>query len=419
LRVVVVNDFGDVTGGAAKVAITSVRGLAERGVEVAFVCAIGPVSPLLHHPNIEVRCLDLAGVWTTANPLAAAIHGVWNAEGARKLRDVLSDEDPTRTIVHFHQWTKGFSPSIFAAAAVAGFRCVVSLHDYFLFCPNGLYFNFGRGMPCRVRPLSGACVVANCDSRSYAFKAVRLARHGALAGVLGRQNVSPMSVIHVSAFARSVAEPHLPAGTRHFVVPNPVDVEKRRPVAVRDNSDFVFLGRFTNEKRCVMFARAAARAGVAAVFLGEGPEEQAIRAANPDARVLPWGSAETVAQVLSKARALVFPSAWYETSGLVVAEALARGVPAIVSSATAARDLIRDGVNGLLCEPGSLEDLAAGLRRLRNDDCAAAMGENAFALYWADPLSTSVHLDRLLDAYRSIGLAAAGSARSRASVGQS
>jgi hypothetical protein len=47
------------------------------------------------------------------------------------------------------------------------------------------------------------------------------------------------------------------------------------------------------------------------------------------------------------------------------------------------------------------------------------MGENAFAVYWADPLSTSVHLDRLLDAYRSIGLAAAGSARSRASVGQS
>jgi glycosyltransferase involved in cell wall biosynthesis len=228
-----------------------------------------------------------------------------------------------------------------------------------------------------------------------------------------------MSVIHVSAFARSVAEPHLPAGTWHFVVPNPVDVEKQHPVAVRDNSDFVFLGRFTNEKRCVMFARAAARAGVAAVFLGEGPEEQAIRAANPDARVLPWGSAETVAQVLSKARALVFPSAWYETSGLVVAEALARGVPAIVASATAARDLIRDGVNGLLCEPGSLEDLAAGLRRLRDDDYAAAMGENAFAVYWADPLSTSVHLDRLLDAYRSIGLAAAGSARSRASVGQS
>ena len=108
--------------------------------------------------------------------------------------------------------------------------------------------------------------------------------------------------------------------------------------------------------------------------------------------------------MLSTARALVFPSVWYETSGLVVAEALARGVPAIVSSATAGRDLIRDGVNGLLCEPGSLEALVASLQRLQDDDRAALMGENAFALYWANPLSVAAHLDQLLAAYRSTRL---------------
>jgi glycosyltransferase involved in cell wall biosynthesis len=172
----------------------------------------------------------------------------------------------------------------------------------------------------------------------------------------------------------------------------------------------VFVGRFTTEKRCVLFARAALQAGVPATFLGQGPEEQTIRAVNPAARILPWGSAESVEQVLSMARALVFPSVWYETSGLVVAEALARGVPAIVSSATGARDLIRNGVNGLLCEPDSLEALVASLQRLQVDECAARMGENAFALYWANPLSVSAHLDRLLAAYRSTGPCAPESA---------
>jgi glycosyltransferase involved in cell wall biosynthesis len=408
LRVIVVSDFGDVAGGAAKVAVTSARGLAEHGIEVVFVCAIRPVSALLHHPNIDVRCFDLPAVWATQNRLAAALQGVWNVEAASKMDELLRDENPAETIIHFHQWTKAFSPSVIAAARARGFHCVISLHDYFLFCPNGTYFHFPRGAPCRLRPLSSACITANCDSRNYAFKAVRLLRHGALTRALTRPQGPAFSVIHVSAFARSVAEPFLPSEIRQFVVPNPVDVVKGQPVAVRDNPGFVFIGRFTTEKRCALFARAALQAGVPATFLGEGPEERTIRAVNPAARILPWGSAEKVEQVLSTARALVFPSVWYETSGLVVAEALARGVPVIVASATAARDLVRDGVNGLLCEPGSLEGLVAGLRRLQDDDCAALMGENAFAMYWANPLSRSAHVDQLLGAYHSIGLVAAG-----------
>ncbi|MGH7130031.1 MAG: glycosyltransferase, partial [Planctomycetaceae bacterium] len=342
LRVIVVSDFGEVAGGAAKVAVTSARGLAERGIKVVFVCAIRPVSALLHHPNIDVRCFDLSAVWATPNRLTAAARGVWNLEAARKMDNLLRAENPAETIIHVHQWTKAFSPSVIAAARAGGFHCVISLHDYFLFCPNGTYFDFRRGAPCRLKPLSGACIAANCDSRNYAVKAVRLLRHGALTRALTRPQGPAFSLIHVSAFARSVAEPFLPPDLHQIVVPNPVDVVKGQPVAVRDNPGFVFIGRFTPEKRSALFARAALEAGVPATFLGEGPEEPTIRAVNPAARILPWGSAEKVEQVLATARALVFPSVWYETSGLVVAEALARGVPAIVASTTAARDLIQD-----------------------------------------------------------------------------
>jgi glycosyltransferase involved in cell wall biosynthesis len=408
LRVIVVSDFGDVAGGAAKVAVTSARGLAERGIEVVFVCAIRPVNALLQHPRIDVRCFDLSAVWATRNRLAAASRGVWNVEAGRKMGEVLRGENPAETIIHFHQWTKAFSPSVIGAARARRFPCVISLHDYFLFCPNGNYFQFPRGTPCRLKPLSGACITANCDSRNYAIKAVRLVRHGALTRALTRSRAPALSVLHVSAFARSVAEPFLPSDLRQFVVPNPVAVVKGEPVAVRDNPGFVFIGRFTPEKRSALFAKAALEAGVPATFLGEGPEEPTIRAVNPAARILPWGPAEKVEQVLSTARVLVFPSVWYETSGLVVAEALARGVPAIVASTTAARDLIQDGVNGVLCEPGSLESLIASLRRLQDDDGAALMGKNAFAMYWANPLSMEAHVDQLLGAYRAIGRIAAG-----------
>ena len=194
----------------------------------------------------------------------------------------------------------------------------------------------------------------------------------------------------------------LPAGWRHFVVPNPVEVEKRQPVAVERNRDFIFVGRFVPEKGPVRLAEAARQSGVPATFLGDGPEADRIRAAYPAARVLPWADAKAVEAVLEGGRALVFPSAWYETSGLVVAEALARGVPAIVSDATGARDLIDDGSNGLLFSPDDPSALVSCMERLSSDEVARRMGRNAFARYWNAPLSRRAHVDRLLDVYDAV-----------------
>src|SRR3546814_355534 len=70
----------------------------------------------------------------------------------------LATVDRRETVVHFHQWTKAFSPSVFAAVADRGIPAVVSMHDYFLACPNGAYFNFPRNAPCSLRPLSPACI---------------------------------------------------------------------------------------------------------------------------------------------------------------------------------------------------------------------------------------------------------------------
>jgi glycosyltransferase involved in cell wall biosynthesis len=102
------------------------------------------------------------------------------------------------------------------------------------------------------------------------------------------------------------------------------------------------------------------------------------------------------------ARCLVFPSLWYETHGLVVSEALARGVPAIVSRMTGARDLIQDGVNGLVVDPRNKSDLLRCLDVLADDSQAEAMGMNAYELYWRNPPSIDSHVDSILKIYREI-----------------
>src|SRR5262249_36235399 len=148
--------------------------------------------------------------------------GIWNARAADGLFRALAGCDPARTIVHFHQWTKAFSPSVIKMALAAGFPAAITLHDYFLACPTGCYYDFQAQAPCTLRPMSVNCVIRDCDSRSRAHKAIRVFRHVALWRAIGHTAREP-AVIHVSRAAEAVAKPLLPAGMRHYVVPNPVD----------------------------------------------------------------------------------------------------------------------------------------------------------------------------------------------------
>ena len=70
------------------------------------------------------------------------------------------------TVVHFHQWTKSFSPSVLSVPSRLGMPALVSLHDYFLACPNGAYYRFSDRVPCSLTPMSIPCLAARCDSRS-------------------------------------------------------------------------------------------------------------------------------------------------------------------------------------------------------------------------------------------------------------
>ncbi len=86
------------------------------------------------------------------------------------------------------------------------------------------------------------------------------------------------------------------------------------------------------------------------------------------------------------ARVMVLPSL-SEGLGRVVVEAMLLGTPVIGSRVGGIPDLIADGVNGYLVEPGNQDELTAALRQVYADD-VAAMGEKArsFAEGYFSPL---------------------------------
>ena len=151
-------------------------------------------------------------------------------------------------------------------------------------------------------------------------------------------------------------------------------------------------------------ARIAASAiGASLDIVGDGVQAQVIQEIAADIRVLGWLKPEGVLAKLQKARALIFPSLWYEVQPLVVLEALARGVPAIVADTSAARDLVENGVTGLWFRGGDAGDLADKMKMIMNDDTLTAeLGRAAYRKYWEQPRSVKTHVDTLLTVYRSM-----------------
>src|SRR5206468_11090595 len=119
--------------------------------------------------------------------------------------------------------------------------------------------------------------------------------------------------------------------------------------------DFVilFVGKFENKKRPVDAVRAAARLGpgvsLLMVGMGELNEELHVAAQRLNVRVVFAGflNQSQRGRAYAAADCLVLPSDWGETWGLVVNEAMATGVPCVVSDRVGcAPDLVQSGSTG-------------------------------------------------------------------------
>ena len=194
----------------------------------------------------------------------------------------------------------------------------------------------------------------------------------------------------------------LPKDSLFYFLRTPVINEKKEKVQAELNNQYLFIGRITPEKGPHIFAEAARRTGIKASFIGDGEFKFELQAKLPSATFLNWLERDLIFQELSKARALVFPSIWHETFGLVVAEALSVGVPVIISDTCAAAEQINNGRNGLLFKSGDVEDLVKQIELTKNNLFVQQLSKNAYGDFWQNPASFQAHAQDLEKALESV-----------------
>ena len=354
MNVIVVNDHLYADGGADVVALSSAEQLAAAGTPVTLFVADALRPDDRTERKARLVCTGQSDLLHDPLPGRAALQGLWNLTAARKMRALLAEHDPADTVVHLHSWTKSMSSSVVREVRDAGFALVCTLHDYFSICPTGALYNFQSNGICRLDPMSGQCIRTHCDARRYSHKLYRVARHVVQSGWGGLPG-DLREFIVVSRFSEAILRPHLPADARVVHVRNPIEIEPAPATDVSANRAMVIVARPSRQKGVELFLHACELAEVDAVCIGDGPERVELEGRFPKARFTGQLNRAAVSHEMRKARALVLPSLWYETQGLVVDEAAALGVPAIVADRCGRRmaSLKRDTTMNSHRSPGS------------------------------------------------------------------
>jgi glycosyltransferase involved in cell wall biosynthesis len=104
----------------------------------------------------------------------------------------------------------------------------------------------------------------------------------------------------------------------------------------------------------------------ALAFVGDGPYLKELRQLLPDAAFTGYLAGLDLARAYASSDVFLFPSTT-DTFGNVILEALASGVPCVVSDQGGPKDLIVHGTNGFITRALDFEDFARHVQRLADD----------------------------------------------------
>jgi glycosyltransferase involved in cell wall biosynthesis len=280
-------------------------------------------------------------------------------------------------VVHVHNFFPLLSPAIYSAARAAGAAVVQTLHNYRLICPVATLYRDGHVCEdCVGRPFAWPGVVHACYRGSVSASAA-VATMLAANRIRGTWRRDVDLYLAVSDFIRTkLVEGLLPAD---LVAVKPNFVADPGPSERDPGAHFLYVGRLSEDKgiETLLDAWRLVDPRIGLRIVGDGPLAGRVAAAAVRLPNVTWVGRvahEGIIDELHAARALVFPSRWYEGMPLVIVEAFAAGRPVIASRLGTAGELVSDAT-GTLFPAGDPVALARAVSWFdANADAAAARG---------------------------------------------
>lgn len=354
---------------------------------------------LLRGAGAEVEQLSFSNNGST---LLKLLQVPFNYASYRKTLSKIREFKPD--VVHIHNLHFSGSAAVVYAIDQMKVPVVMTLHNYRLLCPSGsLYHNNELFMDSLEPGFAWQAVKKGVYQNSKAITfwiAASMYLHEQLGTwkkinrfiVLGNHSKDLFALSKFGRFAdRIVVKPN-------FCFAGNVSIET--------GSGYLYIGRLTEEKGLPVLLKAFAASGHSLNIVGTGPLEELVKeysSGHPNISFHGAQPIEKVYEMMEKTAALIFPSVWYETFGMVVIEAFSRGVPVIASDLGNIKNLVDDGVNGLRFTAGDEADLMKKVAYFEElpAELRAAFRTNARQTY-LNQYSPETNAVQLIELYREI-----------------
>lgn len=405
-NIIIIDNNSYSKGGTAQVAVSSAIELAHKGYKITYIAADGKDGKTLLDAGINVINLNQYELKENPNRIKAAINGIWNKTVLREVKKILGAFEKDKTIIHIHGYMHRFSPSVLKACTESGIKTVLTLHDYFILCPCGGFYNYSSKTTCTRSPMSLKCMLCNCDKRNFFQKIWRVGRQ-LFVNKYARYNRN-LNLIYISDFSFSKMKDKLVPLHNAYYVRNPYDLGESVLYQAENNRTYVYLGRLSLEKGVDIFCNAFSQLQKEnliqgrAIIVGDGDQREKLSAAYSDIDFLGWKKHEEIAEIIQSARALVFPSKWYEGAPLTPIEFMSHGIPCISSDACSAIEYIEDNENGLVFKSEDIQDLKDKIRFADDDGNWKRISRNLRNSFNRNKYSLESHVTKLLEVYELI-----------------
>lgn len=343
-KILIVHNYYQIPGGEDTVVANEKKLLEEHDHDVLFYSRNN--SELKHFSKLQKLILPI----TT----------MFNPKTYREVKRIIRENNVD--IVHVHNTLNLVSPSVYYAAFSCKIPVVQTIHNFRLLCPGATFYRDGH--------ICEECVSKglSCAVRHRCYRGSRLQTFVCVMSTWLHRRLGTyrkLNYIFLTEFNRNkllllnkLNKKQLIDPERVFVKPNftyPAATEKK------NGEHYLFIGRIEEIKGADRIAEAFSQMPDKRIlFAGTGTLLEDLKEKYRDCSnviFLGFMDRKSLDMLLSKAKAVIVDSQWYETFGMIVIEAYAAGVPVIVGDIGNVGDLVISNETGVKFRYNSTKEL--------------------------------------------------------------
>ncbi len=338
------NDYGAYSGEEAVVDKMAVM-LASRGAEVA-----------------QLR-MSTAGVRDSlSGQIRGFLNGIYSPSGVHAMREAINREKPD--VVNVHNLYPFISPAALRECKKAGVPVVMTVHNFRLICPTGLFMR--DGVPCEEcldKRNEWGCLRHNCEGSLLKSLGYTLRNVAARWRRDYKDCVTRFACITDFQRQKLIQAGFDPG--KIIVIPNSVNCNDS---ANPQRAEYVaYLGRLSYEKGFdQLIAAAKTLPDIKFRIAGAARQGDVVADIPSNVELLGYVTGQTLSDFIANAAFIVMPSRCYEGFPMAILEAAQFSKPAIGPDHGGFTEIIGKGADaiGRLFRPGDVNDLSAHIREL-------------------------------------------------------